>query len=113
MFEMDNFYLFFISAHGFRGMSAFSHVDVNVNVNRMWELPDTQEQNEFQLQADTSDRLDPREDSSIFTTNDIVTDSHSHVKSLSDIQMHDLDSFIDSKDSGLKGEFAVRKQHYC
>lgn len=109
---MNSFNLYLISAHYYRGSSAFSNVDINVNVNRLWELPDTLEQNEFHIQGEMSDRLDPREDSSIFTTKDVLNDSQSHVKFISDIQMHELHTFIGADGNGFKGEFSVIKKNH-
>lgn len=56
-----------------------------------------------------SDRLDPREESSIFSTEDVPKDTHSHIKFISDIQMHELHTSTGANGSDFKEEFAVRK----
>ena len=76
----------------------------------MRDLPATIEQSEFHIQEDKSDRLDHSEDSSILSTENELKDNHSHIKFKTDIQMHDLHTFIGANGSGFKGEFAVRKQ---
>ena len=54
-----------------------------------------------------SDRLDPREESSIFSTEDVPKDTHSHIKFISDIQMHKLHTSTGANCIDFKEEFAV------
>ena len=56
-----------------------------------------------------SNSLDPREESSIFSTEDVPKDNHSHITFISDIQMHELHTSTGANGSGFKEEFAVRK----
>ena len=109
MIEMISFHLYFISANGYRG-STFPNIHANVNVNGMWELPAAIEQSEFHIQEEISDRLDHSEELSILSTENALNVKHFHVKFKSDIKMHELHAFSCANDSGIKGEFAVRKQ---
>ena len=108
---MINFHKYFISANGYRGPSSFHNVHANVNGNG--GLSAAIEQSEFHIQEDICDRLYHSEDSSILSTENTLKDNHSHVKFTTDIQMHELHTFIGANGSGFKGEFAVRKHHYC
>lgn len=56
-----------------------------------------------------SDRLDPREESSIFSTEDVPKDTQSHIKFISDIQMHELHTSTGANCIDFKEEFAVWK----
>lgn len=108
--KMNSFYLHSISANGYRGLSTFPNVHAFVNVNGIREFPATTEQSELHNQAEISDRLDPRENSSIFTAKDVLKNSNSHVKFISDIKMRELHKFIGANGNCFRGEFEVRKQ---
>ncbi|XP_078328094.1 receptor-type tyrosine-protein phosphatase kappa-like [Crassostrea virginica] len=107
-----------ISANGNEGLSAFSNVYANVNGNGMRDLSATVEQSDFHTgtQDEMSEREDPREESSIFSTEDILKDNHSHIKLISEIKMHELHTSICANGSGFKEEFAllpVGEHHAC
>ena len=108
---MIHFHIYFISANGYRGPSSFPNVHANANGNG--GLSAAVEQSEFHIQEDISGRLYHSENSSILSTENALKDNHSHVKFTTDIQMHELHTFIGANGSGFKGEFALRKHHYC
>lgn len=77
----------------------------------MRDLSATVEQSDFHTgtRDEMSEREDPREESSIFLTDDILKDNHSHIKLISEIKMHELHTSIVANGSIFKEEFAVRR----
>lgn len=77
----------------------------------MRDLSATVEQSDFHTgtQDEMSEREDPREESSIFSTEDILKVNHSHIKLISEIKMHELHTSISANGSGFKEEFEVRR----
>nr|XP_022307684.1 receptor-type tyrosine-protein phosphatase alpha-like [Crassostrea virginica] len=104
--------------NGNEDLSAFSNVYANVNGNGMRDLSATVEQSDFHTgtRDEMSEREDPREESSIFLTDDILKDNHSHIKLISEIKMHELHTSIVANGSIFKEEFAllpVGEHHAC
>ena len=77
----------------------------------MRDLSATVEQSEFHsgTEDEMSDRLEPREESSIFSTEDNLKDNHSHIKLISEIKRHELHTSIAANGGGFKEEFAVTR----
>ena len=102
--------MYFISANPIGGLFTFPNVHSYSNVNGIWELPTTTEPSEFNSQTELFDSLYPREESFSSSTQFTYRDSNSHVKFISDFQMHELHTLIYANGNGFKGEFTVGKQ---